>query len=313
MAQYTNQAQLSYKNTVLNSNVAVGEILEVLSASKTAVRDRYSRNDDVTYVISIVNSGTTAFTGLTVSDNLGAYGLNGRDPLPSRVRGRLRARLYKRCSADSPTDCDVASAAGVGCSLPANSNMTIIYEAVTTRFAPLSAAGTITNTATISGDGAGSPVTATATVTAKAERLYDKQEHRACGSHRERHCDIHLHDTELRQHSDSRSRQCIRDRHLRPCAFQPLRRFQRHSMDRRHRIHLQRRYRRFSRRYRARITIPAATYAPGCRNRDMEHHTWNRNTHSKRHTLIQPPVIRRRTGMTPAKDRLPCRTDPRAA
>ena len=56
MAQYTNQAQLSYKNTVLNSNVAVGEILEVLSASKTAVRDRYSRNDDVTYVISIVNS-----------------------------------------------------------------------------------------------------------------------------------------------------------------------------------------------------------------------------------------------------------------
>ena len=56
-----------------------------------------------------------------------------------------------------------------GLSLPANSNMTIIYEAVTTRFAPLSAAGTITNTATISGDGAGSPVTATATVTAKAE------------------------------------------------------------------------------------------------------------------------------------------------
>ena len=56
-----------------------------------------------------------------------------------------------------------------GLSLPANSNMTIIYEAVTTRFAPLSATGTITNTATISGDGAGSPVTATATVTAKAE------------------------------------------------------------------------------------------------------------------------------------------------
>lgn len=170
MAQYTNQAQLSYKNTVLNSNVAVGEILEVLSASKTAVRDRYSSNDDVTYVISIVNSGTTAFTGLTVSDNLGAYEFNGGTLYPLEyAEGSVRVYINGVLQTAPPTVTSLQPLVFSGLSLPANSNMTIIYEAVTTRFAPLSAAGTITNTATISGDGAGSPVTATATVTAKAE------------------------------------------------------------------------------------------------------------------------------------------------
>ena len=36
MAQFTNQAQLRYGNSIANSNIAVGELLEVLSASKTA-------------------------------------------------------------------------------------------------------------------------------------------------------------------------------------------------------------------------------------------------------------------------------------
>lgn len=41
MARFTNQAQLRYGNAVANSNIAVGEILEVLSATKTAVRTTY--------------------------------------------------------------------------------------------------------------------------------------------------------------------------------------------------------------------------------------------------------------------------------
>ena len=42
MAQFTNQAQLRYGNSVTNSNIAVGEILEVLSISKTAVKNYLS-------------------------------------------------------------------------------------------------------------------------------------------------------------------------------------------------------------------------------------------------------------------------------
>ena len=55
MAQFTNQAQLRYGNSVTNSNIAVGEILEVLSISKTAVKNTYHPGGTVTYIISIVN------------------------------------------------------------------------------------------------------------------------------------------------------------------------------------------------------------------------------------------------------------------
>ena len=77
MAIFTNQAQLSYNNTVINSNVAVGQICEELMATKTAVGDTYGRNDEVTYVISVINSSTEELTGVTVTDNLGAYTLDG--------------------------------------------------------------------------------------------------------------------------------------------------------------------------------------------------------------------------------------------
>ena len=73
MARFTNQAQLRYGNAVTNSNIAVGEILEVLSATKTAVRNTYGQSDTVTYIVSIVNSGTTPITGISVTDNLGIY------------------------------------------------------------------------------------------------------------------------------------------------------------------------------------------------------------------------------------------------
>ena len=47
MARFTNQAQLRYGNEITNSNIAVGEITEVLSATKTAVRDTYGQNENV--------------------------------------------------------------------------------------------------------------------------------------------------------------------------------------------------------------------------------------------------------------------------
>ena len=291
MAQYTNQAQLSYKNTVLNSNVAVGEILEVLSASKTAVRDRYSRNDDVTYVISIVNSGTTAFTGLTVSDNLGAYEFNGGTLYPLEyAEGSVRVYINGVLQTAPPTVTSLQPLVFSGLSLPANSNMTIIYEAVTTRFAPLSAAGTITNTATISGDGAGSPVTATATVTAKAEPdlTINKSIEPAVVTEN----GTVTYTFTIQNYGNTAT--AAADNVSVTDTFDPV-------------------LSNLSVAFNGIAWTEGTEYTYNAGNRDMEHHTWNRNTHSKRHTLIQPPVIRRRTGMTPAKDRLPCRTDPRAA
>ena len=72
MAIFTNQATLSYRNGSVNSNVVTGEILEVLSATKNALTETYSAGDRVTYVLSILNSGATAITNISVSDDLGA-------------------------------------------------------------------------------------------------------------------------------------------------------------------------------------------------------------------------------------------------
>ena len=74
MAQFINQATLTYGNVVTSSNVAVGEIVAVLSATKTAIRREYNQGSAIVYVINIVNSGSTSITGLTVNDNLGEYG-----------------------------------------------------------------------------------------------------------------------------------------------------------------------------------------------------------------------------------------------
>lgn len=165
MAQFTNQAQLSYNNSVTNSNIAVGEILEVLSATKTAVMNDYVRNDDITYIISILNSGTAPFTGLTLTDNLGAYTWNETSLVPLTYVENS-ARYYVNGILQPAPTVEATEAALVisGLNIPAGGNAIIVYEAEANQFAPLDVEGTITNTATISGIGLSSTITATETV-----------------------------------------------------------------------------------------------------------------------------------------------------
>ena len=169
MAQFTNQAQLSYNNSVINSNVAVGEILEVLSATKTAVMNDYTRGDDVTYVISLVNSGSSAVTGISISDNLGAYSFNEEILYPlTYVEGS--AHLYIN-GVLQPAPAVTAGPPLVfsGINLPANSNLLLIYEAEANQFAPLGVGESIVNVATVTGVGLPATVTVTETVTPEEE------------------------------------------------------------------------------------------------------------------------------------------------
>lgn len=167
MAQFTNQAQLTYNNSVTNSNIAVGEILEVLSAVKTAVRDVYTQNGTVTYIVSLVNSGATAINGLTLTDNLGAYTLvtDARVPL-DYVEGSVKYYVNGVLQ-PAPTVAADNSLIITGISIPANSNAIIAYETGVNSFAPLDTAGTINNTVTVTGTGI-TPITAAETVTASA-------------------------------------------------------------------------------------------------------------------------------------------------
>ena len=68
MATFTNQARLTYTGGSPASNITVGELVEVLTATKTAVVPNYERVGTVTYLITLTNTGTTALTNLTVTD-----------------------------------------------------------------------------------------------------------------------------------------------------------------------------------------------------------------------------------------------------
>lgn len=164
MAQFTNQAQLSYNDSVTNSNIAVGELLEVLSASKTAVMDDYVRNDDITYIISIVNSGTTAFTGLSVTDDLGAYTFNDTTLVPLTYVDNS-ARYYVNGILQSAPTVEAGTSLVIsGINIPAGGNAIIVYEARANQYAPLDVDGIITNTAVINGSGISTPITTSETV-----------------------------------------------------------------------------------------------------------------------------------------------------
>lgn len=167
MATFTNQATLSYNGNTTDSNIITGQILEVLSAAKAAVTGDYSPGDDVTYVISIVNSGNTAFTGLTVTDNLGAYDFNGTRLTPLTYKdGSIRYYI------NGELQTAPAAAAGPplvisGITVPAGGNAVIIYEADANRYAPPAPTSEITNEAVVDGMGLTAPLTASETITSR--------------------------------------------------------------------------------------------------------------------------------------------------
>lgn len=165
MATFTNQATLSYNNGVVNSNIVTGQIIEVLSASKTALTSTYGGGDTVTYVINLINTGGTAYTGLTVTDDLGAYDFNSNTLIPlSFINGTLRYFINGELQS-TPGITAVSPLTVTGINVPARGNASIVYSALTNEFAPLENDGQIINTASITGGGLSTPLTASETIT----------------------------------------------------------------------------------------------------------------------------------------------------
>ncbi|MDO4731601.1 MAG: hypothetical protein Q4B14_05720 [Clostridia bacterium] len=160
MAIFTNQATLTYNGNVVNSNITTGELMEVLSATKIAVLESYSRGSDVTYAINIVNSAATAYSGLTITDNLGAYTFNTTTLVPmDYVADSVRYYVNGVLQA-SPAVTAGPPLVFSGITVPAGGVATILYVARANQFAPLDQTDTINNTATI-----GSPEISDITVT----------------------------------------------------------------------------------------------------------------------------------------------------
>ncbi len=168
MAQFTNQAQLSYNNETVNSNIAVGEILEALTATKTALTTTYERGDDITYIVSATNTSTAPLTGVTVSDDLGGYAVNATTVYPlTYIENSVRLYINGVLQA-APTVTAGPPLTFSGITIPAGGNMVLVYETETNEFTAVGAGSTITNTATVTGNGIPTPVTASVTLTPTA-------------------------------------------------------------------------------------------------------------------------------------------------
>lgn len=174
MATFTNQATLTYNGGTVNSNIVTGELVQVLTASKTAAAESYRTGDLVTYVLQLRNSGATALTGLTVTDTLGTTnfpatgGTVQLTPLTYQA-GTLRYFMNGVLQA-APAVTQLANGIRIdGISVPAGGVTTLAYTARVNAFADPSAEGTIENTATVTGGSLTEAVTAVETLPAATE------------------------------------------------------------------------------------------------------------------------------------------------
>ena len=168
MATITNQAALSYNGITTLSNVAVGELVEVLTAAKAAVDSTYTIGGDTTFVVSLVNSGGSALTALTLSDTLGGYLFNGGTLYPMTYKAGSLLYYVNGVLQPTPTVAATAPLTVTGIGVPAGGNAVLVYSAAVNEYAPPDAEGRIVNTVSLTGGGLVNPVTATATISAQA-------------------------------------------------------------------------------------------------------------------------------------------------
>lgn len=167
MASFTNRATISWGDSVRDSNLVTGELLEVLSMTKTAARTSYAPGDTVTYIISLRNSGTVPFSALTVTDDLGAYtvGTAALTVVPLTYAEGSAQMYVNGDLLAPPTVSETVPLTFTGITVPASGNVLLVYEAEVNAFAPADPTAGIVNTATVSGSGLTVPLTDTAEIT----------------------------------------------------------------------------------------------------------------------------------------------------
>ena len=166
MAIFSNKATLSLNGSLTDSNIAYGEILDVLTVSKNAIEDSYTTGALVTYAVTLRNTGNSTFTGFTVSDNLGGYVFNGETVYPLSYEDGSATLFIDGVLQAAPAVTVGPPLAFTGISIPGGGDAVLIYQARVTEFASPAEGGTIDNTVTVAGDGISTPITATESVPA---------------------------------------------------------------------------------------------------------------------------------------------------
>ena len=169
MAIFSNQASLTYGGNTTNSNIAFGEILDVVAATKTAIEGVYTPGQLVTYVVTLRNTGNAALTNLTITDDLGAYEFAGNTRYPLTYEAGSAAFFVDGVPQAAPAVTAGPPLVITGINLPSGSDGVLVYQARANEFADPAVGGTIVNTVTVTGNGINEPITATETVDAATE------------------------------------------------------------------------------------------------------------------------------------------------
>ena len=198
MASFTNVATLSYGGNQVSSNVVTGEIREVLTVSKTAVPAAYAVGDTITYVIYLINSGTAALTGLTVTDDLGGYTFGAGTVYPLRYTDGTIRYFANGVLQAAPDVTAGPPLRFTGITVPAGGTAALVYQAEVTAYAPPTADGVISNTVTVTGGRAGGADRHGGDHGQPGRAARDHQGALARGRRRKRTADLHLHHPQLR-------------------------------------------------------------------------------------------------------------------
>lgn len=170
MAQIiTNQASVAYRynNRTASavSNIATAVLNEPLSVEKVSLESVYREGEDITYVVTVTNSGTSALTGISVTDDLGTYTIGSGTATPLTYVGPA---IYFVDGVYAGNLTPTVGADGISfaiATLGTDSTVQIIYKAVANDTAPLVQGSQITNTVTTTATGSNTPVSDSNTVT----------------------------------------------------------------------------------------------------------------------------------------------------
>lgn len=152
----TNQARLTYlyggETGSATSNLATAVIPDTIEATKTALETDYRADDEITYIITVVNNCCAGDITVTVTDDLGTFTPDGCPSPVTPLTYVGPANLYIDGTLSASLTVNDDEDDEVVFTLPAiesGSSAVIVYKAQVNEFAQLSEGSTIENTATI--------------------------------------------------------------------------------------------------------------------------------------------------------------------
>ena len=143
--------------------------ITIEGSTEVARRSGYTAGEKLSFIVTLVNTGTVALTDLTLTDDLAAYTLDTQTLTPLSYVPDSLLYYQNGVAQSAPTVTAGPPLIVSGLTVPAEGSVTIVYQAQVNALAPLAVGSELTNTATVTGGTLSAPLTASATVTAGVE------------------------------------------------------------------------------------------------------------------------------------------------